>query len=568
MFKWSFITIVILISIGAAAFMRVSDTENSPDPEITEHIRRRVENISINNSLQGTEKIYAARSVKDIYTSNEFRALWNKQAEIVQFISEIEHASEEGLNPDDYHLRRITALSGLPILPPEQRAELDILLTDAYLLYASHLLSGKVDPVSLNAGWHVTRKEGDPVALFNATIRTNNYNASIRSLVPENAGYESMKRLLASYREIAQQGGWGTIPTGVTITRGMTDPRIPLIRQRLSISGEYPGMKKGEQGKVEMNKTDVEKSGIEKDETGVGGFENMYTEVLEDVIRMYQKRQGFPGDGKIDDPTINALNVTVEERIRQLEINMERWRWLPREFSDYYLLVNIADFELQIYRNGKVTNEFRIIAGKPARKTPVFSSKVSYLVFNPTWTIPPTILNQDVLPEVRKSTSYLTSKNIRVFDERGHELNVDSVNWLAAGVNRYVFRQDPGPANALGAVKFMFPNEFNIYIHDTPGRELFNRSQRAFSSGCIRVENPLRLAEILLDDPKTWNQETMKKLVATRETKTVNLKVRPDVHVLYWTCWVKDDLPYFRKDIYERDEAVYAALKSKPVIDS
>lgn len=538
--KIFYLTSVLIISaLLSSASIRFTKTT---DPEISEEIRRKIENISISNSMPDVEKIYAVFSVKNIYMSNEFRTLWNKNNEIAQFITEIENAWEEGLNPQDYHIERIRELNLISVLTPGQWAERDILLTDAYLLYASHLLSGKVDPVSLNAGWHVSRREGDPVALFNATIRSNNYNSSIKSLVPANRPYESMKRMLIKFRAIKQQGGWGTIPTGPVIETGMTDQRIPAIRARLNLTDEYPGADKGES-------------------------EEVYSLDMQEAIRMYQRRQGFPGDGKIDDPTIKALNVPVEERIIQLEINMERWRWLPREFSEYYVLVNIANYELQVIKNEKVTHEFRVIAGKPARKTPVFSSRISYLVFNPTWTIPPTILNQDVIPEARKSTNYLKSKNIRVFDGSGRELNVDSMNWQSPGVNRYVFRQDPGPANALGAVKFMFPNEFSIYIHDTPSRELFNRSERAFSSGCIRVENPLKLAEILLDDPKGWNQGAINEIITSRETKTVNLKVRPDVHILYWTCWVMDDLPYFRKDIYERDLIVYKALKSKPVVD-
>lgn len=510
---------------------------------LEEEIRRRIENIEISNQVDEQEKIYAIQSIMHIYIENDFKPVWNKENEIARFLKAVENSSLEGLTPTDYHFDRLTKLQQLTNLTLSLEAERDLLLTDAFLLYATHLLSGKVNPVTIDANWHVVRNEGDPLALFMATIKSNNYTSAIEKLAPSNSKYTDLKDALIKYRKIQEEGGWKSIPAGKVIETGMSDSRIPLIRERLLLTNDYK--------KFDDSDSDEE-----------------YSAELREAVLILQRRHGFNGDGKVDEPTIRAMNVPVEERIKQIETNLERWRWLPQEFSKYYILVNIANYDLQVIKDGRIERTHRVIAGKPVRKTPVFSSTVSYLVLNPTWTVPPTILKNDVIPEVRKSTQYLKDRNIRVLDAKGSTLNVDSINWNSNTIYSLVYRQDPGPKNALGAVKFMFPNKFSVYIHDTPSRELFTKSERAFSSGCIRVEDPLAMAEYLLNDPSRWNTQSIKKVVDSNITQTVFLKNQPNVHILYWTCWADKGLVQFRKDIYERDEQLYKAFKQPPRIDT
>jgi murein L,D-transpeptidase YcbB/YkuD len=512
-----------------------------PDAQIVDAIRWRIENLEILN-ISGSEKVFAVHSVRQVYTGNDFLPFWDVPGETGEFLALIADAGKEGLNPEDYHLQELSRIGLAANMPADMQAAREILLTDAFLLYSSHLLSGKVDPVTIDADWHVVRREGDPVALFLSAADRKNFCGTIRELVPDNACYRDLRNALGKYRAIQEKGGWGEIEYGNVLSPGMRDRRVPEIRKRIRLTDEYfPG---------------------EPYDTS-----QLYDGNLEKAILDFQRRHGFPGDGKIDEPTIRIMNIPVEERIRQIEINLERGRWLPCGFSEYYLLVNIANFSLEVFENGEKVAAYNIVAGKPARKTPVFSSQVTYLVFNPTWTVPPTILREDVLPEVRKSDEFLRSRNIHVLDSKGNELDMDAVNWDDPSVSGFIYRQEPGPGNALGAVKFMFPNNFNIYLHDTPSKELFQRTERAFSSGCIRVQDPLKLAAYLLRGQDRWDEAAIRNIVAEKQTQTVVLERKPDIHILYMTCWVRDGILYFRKDIYERDERLYLELKERPGLD-
>lgn len=504
-------------------------------------LKQIIDNIEAVNA-NSEHKIYTHVSVRKIYSENGYRLLWTSNIEINEFLKEIEHADYEGLNPDDYHLSALKRMQLSDETSDEFLIERDLMLTDAFLLYASHLLSGKVNPVTIDANWHVTRNEGDPVALFNSTIRSNNYNQAIRDLIPRNTYYLGLKKALNDYKTIQKKGGWHEINKGLDIKPGMSDSRIPDIRRRLGV-------------------------GLDSEKFHSADTSKLYDKKLFKAVVNFQRSHGFSGDGIIDDPTIKTFNIPIEKRIKQIETNMERWRWLPQNLSNYYILVNIANYELQIIRNGVIERTHKIIAGKPVRKTPVFSSKVKYLVFNPTWTVPPTILVNDVIPETKKSYEYLSNKKIKVFDAKGNQLKIDTINWSSKRVLSYNYVQDPGSHNALGAVKFMFPNTFNVYLHDTPSKELFSKTNRAFSSGCIRVQEPLKLAEYLLNDTVKWNAEKIKATVEANITQAVNLKEMPNVHILYLTTFISDERVAFRKDIYERDESLFAALKEKPILE-
>ena len=342
--------------------MPITD-ESSPDDPIVQSIRIWIENIDINNERSETEKIYAIYSVKSLYAQNEFKPFWNENHEIIEFIEEISQAYLEGLEPGDYHYYRLSELINLSQPTISQKAELDLLLTDSFLLYASHLLSGKVDPVTVDAEWHVVRREGNPVEIFSKTVKSNKFNESIDDIKPRNSQYNGLKTALKRYLDVEESGGWTMIVNGPVINTGMKDPRVAEVRKRLAITGDYS----------------FPSSFLE---------DSIYDNSLAESVTRFQRRHGFKGDGKIDEPTIRMMNIPVEERINQIILNLERWRWMPSEFSNYFLLVNIANYNLDIYRQNKIEQSYKIIAGKPVRKTPVFSSRLSYLVFNPTWTVP------------------------------------------------------------------------------------------------------------------------------------------------------------------------------------
>ena len=265
--------------------------------------------------------------------------------------------------------------------------------------------------------------------------------------------------------------------------------------------------------------------------------------------------------------TLAALNVPVEARIDQLRVNLERMRWVFRDVKDVdeFLLVNVAGFRAYRVRDQEFVWSARAQVGKPYRKTPVFQAKMTYLEFNPTWTVPPTILRRDVLPRLEKDPGYLKQKNMRVLDLNGRVIDPATIDWSNVSRRRfpYMIRQEPGPQNALGRVKFIFPNKYFVFLHDTPSRALFERSERAFSSGCIRVEKPLELATDLLAPNEGWDRQRIDEVVASGKTTRVNLERGMPVLLMYWTAGVQaDGTVMFYNDVYDRDQRVLEALNA------
>jgi murein L,D-transpeptidase YcbB/YkuD len=359
--------------------------------------------------------------------------------------------------------------------------------------------------------------------------------------LPKHETYNSLKSALKRYNSIANAGGWNKVDVGETIKFGAQGPRVLQVKNRLAASGDYQG---------ELNN-------------------EVYDSTLFKAVTSFQTRYGLTADGEIGKGTVEAMNVSVVERVNQIKVNMERWRWLPKEFGDFYLMVNIADFKLEVVKAGKVERTHKVIVGKNFRRTPVFSSKMTYLVLCPTWTVPPGILRNDVLPAARKDIAIFEKKKLQIFDQSGNIVDPATVDWNDKVVNSFIYRQPAGADNALGDVKFMFPNNFSVYIHDTPTRDLFDKTERNFSSGCIRLHEPLKMAEYLLQGTD-WTFEKIKKHVATATPLTIHLKEQPNVHILYWTAWTRDGIVQFRKDIYGRDPKLLESLMESnptPVTD-
>ncbi|MFC1734122.1 murein L,D-transpeptidase, partial [candidate division KSB1 bacterium] len=523
----------------SCTFILLFNSFNSIE-EVREILRRKIENRHNNTLSIGDELIYSIYSLPKFYEKRIYLPAWSNPDNIEQLIFSLKSSVKEGLNPEDYHFESIVRLFGnFNKLNNSQKAELDLIATDAFLLYTSHLLSGKVNPESIDPEWYVSRREGDPVELLKSALNKNAVKQAVQESIPRHNVYQGLKKALSKYDKIFQQGGWKSIPEGETLKKGMENERIKLIRDRLIASEDLPGNNSANP--------------------------NLFDEILLKAIKRFQENCGLYPDGEIGNSTIAAMNISAESRINQIKVNLERWRWLPKEYSNYYIKVNIANYTLEIFKNGKKERIHKAIVGKDYRRTPVFSSKITYLVLNPTWTVPPGILNADVLPAVRKNVNYLKTKNLTVYDRDGNPVDLSTVDWYSQTVKTYTYRQPPGPDNALGAVKFMFPNKFNVYIHDTPSKELFNKSERSLSSGCVRVQDPLEMAEFLLNDSDNWNLDRIKKYILTKKSLTIQLKEQPFVHILYWTAWTNDaGVVQFRKDIYERDGAVIKSINSDP----
>ena len=296
----------------------------------------------------------------------------------------------------------------------------------------------------------------------------------------------------------------------------------------------------------------------------------VFDETLEQAVKGFQERHGLEVDGAVGPGTLAAMNVPVEDKIDQIRVNLERGRWVLPGLEERFIIVNIAGFRTYVVKDDEEIWTTRSIVGTPFRKTPVFREDMNHLVFNPTWTVPRGILGRSILPKAQEDPSFLTEKNFTVVDSDGKQVDLKSVKWSKYSAKDFPYQvvQAPGPNNALGQVKFMFPNKYAVYLHDTPEKPLFERSERAFSSGCIRIDNPLDLAELLLRNQNGWDRKRIEEVIASGEIMTVNLDNPMPVLLLYWTVdkSPEDGAIVFMKDIYERDAKILEALDAEYII--
>ena len=512
--------------------------------EIQKNIRAAIEQMIQAKKLKiGNAWIAATAILPEFYERRHFKPAWTTTDKINDLMRAIDEIEMDGLIPDDYHrgqlrhlYEEIEAQS-----PPEAQllASIDLLLTDALVQLGYHLNYGKVDPIRLDPNWNmsVPLNRKDPATLIQEAIDSGSFYEFISDLKPRDEFYNQLKAILAQYQRIKNEGGWQPIPIGPTLKKGMEDDRVKLTRKRLLTTGDLAG-------------TASIESAIFDDE-------------LEQAVRNFQQRYGLEPDGVAGKNTLEAMNVPVEMRIDQIRVNLERIRWVLHEDLDTFVFVNIPGFKMYYVRNEKLAWTSRAQVGKLYRQTPVFKADMTYLEFNPTWTVPPTILAKDILPAVKKDPGYLKKRNIRVIDGKGKVVNPKSINWSKyTGKNfPYQLRQDPGPSNALGLVKFMFPNKHLVYLHDTPSKNLFEREARAFSSGCVRIENPFEFAQLLLG--KEWDAKRIDGIIESKKTTKVNLAKPVPVILFYLTALPEfDGRFHFRNDVYSRDEAVLEDLNS------
>ena len=537
-FKLVFIAVIFLASIAKVPFVQADF--------INEFVRTQVEQITTSGELDiGDESIASVSILPELYERCGFCLLWNSPQNVAILMQEIANIGEDGLDPEDYHYKALKDLNArikaANSAAPEMLADFDLLLTDSLIRLGYHLIFGKVDPESLDPHWNLSREidDRDPVAGIEEVLMTGDLAKALDNLRPTQIYYKNLKIALATYRGIQAGGGWKPVPAGATLKIGVTDDRVPALRKRLSISG------------------DLQDAPIAS---------TFFDEKLEQAVKHFQRRHRLTADGAVGANTLEALNLPVEARIDQIRVNLDRARWVLHAVGGKFVLVDIAGFQAYFFKEDGIIWESRVQVGRPYRRTPVFRSDIEYLVFNPTWTIPPGILRKDILPAAKKNPNYLKERNISVIDPQGNIINQDTIDWSQYPKRDfpYMLRQDPGPSNALGLIKIMFPNEHLVYLHDTPSRSLFESENRTFSSGCIRVEKPFELAELLLGNPVKWNQESFNAVIASKKPHTILLPEHIPVLLLYWTVAVdQDGEVHFKKDPYNRDRAVLEGLKEE-----
>jgi murein L,D-transpeptidase YcbB/YkuD len=439
-----------------------------------------------------------------------------------ELLAAVADAPADGLRPEDYHLadlqRRL--LQARTQASPADLAELDLALTDAFLRLAADLAHGKVNPELIYSDCAIDVPEVDLPGRLESALAAGSVRKALADLAPAHAGYRALKQALAAYRT---KSDWPAVPAGPPLKPGDRNERVAALRARLEASGD-------------LAPPDPAAPPVESD---------LFDAPLQAAVRVFQERHGLDADGAIGPATLEALDVPVADLVRQIEVNLDRWRWLPRDLGERYVMVNIAGFTLDVVEAEKPALSMRVVAGKPTSSTPMFTGTMSNIVLNPYWNVPPGILKNEILPKIQRDPGYAARENLEVLP--GNKV-----------------RQRPGANNALGKIKFLFPNRFNVYLHDTPSRSLFSRSVRTFSHGCIRVEKPLDLAEYLLRDDPAWTREKIEKVLGDGRERWLAVPRPLPVHLVYWTAWVDGaGVLQFRKDVYGRDRPLLEMLAAE-----
>lgn len=549
-------TIIILLLMMTALFHSPAVATEAPQRPVNEALKTRLKpGATLGEELSITTTDSPLHPVARFYEKVGYHPVWTGSTGLLpqgEFLLQmLADAAQTGSFEDGHRLfypdtSRAHGIHGANEIRPVTLApdlKIDVMLTHRLIQYAQHLSQGRLLPETIFKKWLAQRRPRaiDFPAELARALKDGRLHAYLESLHPKGEAYQGLRKALQHYREIKQSGGWSPIAAGPTLGKGDRGPRVEELKHRLLLTGEWSC----------------------DEPTRNDGFD----ESVETAVRYFQQRHGLKADGLVGKQTLAELNVPVDRRIIQLQLNMERWRWFPDSLGERYLMVNIPAFELRVVEASRRVEYFRVIVGKKGRQTPIMSDRMTYLELNPYWNIPQKIARKDILPKVIDDPSYLVRQGIRVFDGWEHqapEMDPTTIAWdrLSTRHFPYRLRQDPSCLNALGQVKFIFPNPHSIYIHDTPGKTLFDRQERIFSSGCVRVEEPMALAHYLLND-QGWTPEKLQATILKGKRKSVTLDDPIPVHLVYFTAWTAEDgTVHFRDDIYGRDRRLLVALSN------
>ncbi|SFA79307.1 Murein L,D-transpeptidase YcbB/YkuD [Flavobacterium swingsii] len=504
--------------------------------------------------------------------SNE--TVWTSQDNRDVVLNEFKNATNEGLLPNDYNYDKLNILStNYNSLDDIKLVELDLLFTQSIQKYLSHIHKGKISPKVVEGDWDLTEKKIDVNALLFESIENNDFTSRFEDLKPKHPLYKNLKEALQLLNTFPKD----SVPFIILkpkdkISFNKSNKVVKTIKQRLMYWHD-------------MKQADT--------------LTNIYDKETQDAVKLFQSRHGLYPDGVIGKGTLLALNFTKDQRIEQVIANLERWRWFANDFGKNYLLINIPDYSLVAIKDNDTMQKQRVVVGKEARQTPIIESKVSNINLNPNWTVPPTILKEDVYPDAIKDRGAFKKKGLIILNNKNKE--VSPWDWKMEDAKKYKYVQNPGRNSALGLMKINFPNKYSVYLHDTNHRDYFSFTYRSLSSGCVRLEKPLEMAAYLINKPEKWDLKTIQdttdinyynklhkeklkkiaiknaKLLAKNpllvipekvypkpELKTIVVKISDDIyiHQLYWTAWLQKGSLQFREDIYCLDYDLYSKLRN------
>lgn len=465
---------------------------------------------------------WTTQNLVDFYKNQDNNTLWNSRDKRNELLDALMLARENGLNPESYPIAELFNFNlSYNQLGAEKRAEADLLYTKTFLKLAKHLAEGRINPKKFYGDWEAYKKNINYEEVLLSAISDNTVEEALEQITPKNSYYKGLKEAYAEYNQLVKKD---------TIRPIKSSEQSKIVYQ-LALFGDYQSDNK-----------------------------DVSSEELTEAIKQFQQRNDLVQTGKIDENTLKKLNIPVKDLTKKILVNLERARWIPDDLGDKYVLVNIPEARLYLINDGKITDKHTVVVGKPERRTPVLSSQFSQLVINPTWTVPPTILKKDLTPKASQDSTYFSRNNMIIYDNKGKEVSPE--DWNAENAKQYRYVQQPGGSNSLGLIKFDFPNNHMVYLHDTNSKGYFNRNYRALSSGCVRVQNPFDLADHILkleNDPKT--KEDLLELVEKEKTKFLPLKKQVGVHQLYWTAWKdQNGQMQFRQDVYDFDDGLYKKI--------
>jgi L,D-transpeptidase YcbB len=550
------------------------ESEEKKNQALAERAQKALDSLKATKFFADREiRTYLKDEFEKFYQNRNYRLAWVSDKGLrpdgQAFLETLDQAYNEGLDPEDYGTKDVRALQKQIFeektfkgdIRTARMLQLDFMMTANYLMYASHLLSGRIDPQKLNPEWKFKPRKKDLAVHLEEALKGNEVDKSIASLLPEDREYVQLREKLSQYRQIVTAGGWPIVP-GQKLKKGAAGPAVEALRKRLTLSGDLDSNQIS--GPME--------AGIGVKVSNVSNVSTMFDVQMESALKSFQDRHGLKPSGQLDAATLSALNMPAKQRLQQIALNMERIRWQPDTLKEVrYIIVNVPEFKLRVIENSRQAMAMRVIVGQEFTSTPIFSDTIQYLVFSPDWTVPNSIIQNELWAKLVADPEYLTRIGLEVYQTWNASdtipMDPHDVDWAGMDPAKFPHRvvQKPGPNNPLGVVKFAMPNKMSIYLHDTPADHLFAKQERGMSHGCVRLEKPIELARYLLQDNKPpIKDEEMNEWMHLPKPKNVRLSTKVPVRIMYQTAWVDEKgLLNFREDIYDHDKAQLAAIVKK-----